>query len=137
MGKASDILKQWGQVKSLNQDVTNRSILDAVNQYESSKGNPTKESGNKPPSASALVIPTVKTKSISAKDVPGGVQQYNRSLEYYNKAQKVLNEALWKKHPEAKQFYEKIVNSGSERMNLYKQKMPDFYLNEEEQQAAL
>jgi hypothetical protein len=111
------------QIKATNKDVFNRSVLDAVASHEDEKA--------KTATSNSTVNPTRK---ISMSDIPEG---YNEALGYVKKAQDVLNPKLFEKHPDAIPLYDKIVKMGVERGDVYKQKLPNYYLTEEEQRKYL
>lgn len=143
MGKAGDILKKWDSIKSLQKDVQQRSILDAIGQYERNRtqsisgngdngtGGTTTENTSTGKVVTTEYNPNVKQKT---SDVPKG---YTEALNRLKQFQSVLTPELLKKYPEAKSLYENITKQGVQRINAFKEGVPDYYLTEEEQKKSL
>jgi hypothetical protein len=128
MAKSAELLKMWSQIKSLNNDITKRSILDAVGKYEESKGNP----GEGKP------IPKVETNvDISKTTSKEDRQAYAAALARVKQYQSMLTPALLSKYPDAKPYYDQITKQGVERFKTYQEKLPDYYLTQDEQKAIL
>lgn len=124
MSKAEDILKLYSQLKTVDNTKNTQNILDAVKQYDDSKGDNTPSSN--PPQK-------VNT-NVETKEVPPG---YEEALSRVKQYQTILTPALLNKYPEAKNVYDAITKQGVERYKTYKEKLPDFYLTEDEQKALL
>lgn len=138
MSKSGDILNEWSKIK-LQKDIQQKDILDAVGRYESgaiagegdvkSMSSAVKDNPDK-------VVKTDYNPNIKqqTKEIPEG---YAEALARLKKFQEVLTPELLKKHPEAKVIYDTITKQGVERMNAFKDGVPDYYLTDDEQKNRL
>lgn len=143
MGKAGDILREWNNIKSLQKDVQQRSILDAVGQYERNRNNVIAGNGDNGTggtttenTSTGKVVTTEYNPNVKQKttDIPEG---YTESLNRLKQFQSILTPELLKKYPEAKSLYDNITKQGVERINAFNNGVPDYFLTEEEQRQKL